>query len=54
MVNEEIVQDRVPELNTTEQEALYPPLTYLRCLEMQMETVCGEQLLVATVEPVMA
>ena len=38
----------------TEQEALYPPLTYLRCLEMKMETLSGVQLLVATVEPVMA
>ena len=37
-----------------EQEALYPPLTYLRCIGMQMETLCGEHLLVATVEPVMA
>ena len=37
-----------------EQEALYPPLTYLRCLEMKMETVSGVQLLVATVEPMMA
>ena len=38
----------------TEQEALYPPLTYLRCLSMQMETLSGVQLLVATVEPMMA
>ena len=38
----------------TEQEALYPPLTYLRCLEMKMETLSGVQLLVATVEPMMA
>ena len=34
----------------TEQEAL----TYLRCLEMKMETLSGVQLLVATVEPMMA
>ena len=38
----------------TEQEALYPPLTYLRCLEMKMETVSGVQLLVAAVEPIIA
>ena len=38
----------------TEQEALYPPLTYLRAVEMKMETLSGVQLLVATVEPMMA
>ena len=37
-----------------EKESLYPPLTYLRCLEMKMETLSGVQLLVATVEPMMA
>ena len=30
------------------------PLTYLRCLEMKMGTLSGVQLLVATVEPMMA
>ncbi len=28
----------------TEQEALYPPLTYLRCLEMKMGALSGAQL----------
>ena len=37
-----------------EQEILYPPLTYLRCVKMESETLCGVQLLVATVEPIMA
>ena len=37
-----------------EKEALYPPLTYLRCLGMQMEALYGENLLVATVEPIIA
>ena len=37
-----------------EQEFLYPPLTYLRCVEMKTETWDGKQLLVATVEPTMA
>eukprot|EP01045_Picozoa_sp_COSAG04_P000934 COSAG04_NODE_27_length_37012_cov_29.502127_20_plen_82_part_00 len=37
-----------------EKESLYPPLTYLRAVEMKMETLSGVQLLVATVEPTMA
>ena len=37
-----------------EQEFLYPPLTYLHCVKMERETLCGVQLLVATVEPTMA
>ena len=36
-----------------EQEFLYPPLTYLHCVKMERETLCGVQLLVATVEPTM-
>ena len=35
----------------SEQEALYPPLTYLRPVETKMEVLCGLSLLVATVEP---
>ena len=35
-----------------EQEFLFPPLTYLRCVEMKGETLCGVNLMVATVEPV--
>ena len=38
----------------SEQEFLYPPLTYLHCVKMERETLCGVQLLVATVEPTMA
>jgi hypothetical protein len=37
-----------------EQEALYPPLTYLSCSGMVRETLFGLELLVATVEPTMA
>ena len=37
-----------------EQEFLYPPLTYLHCVKMERETLCGVQMLVATVEPTMA
>jgi hypothetical protein len=37
-----------------EQEFLFPPLTYLHCVKMEKETLCGVQLLVATVEPTMA
>ncbi len=37
-----------------EQEFLYPPLTYLHCVKMELETLCNVQLLVATVEPTMA
>ena len=36
----------------TEQEALYPPLTYLRAVEMKKETLGGMEVVVATVEPV--
>ena len=36
-----------------EQEFLYPPLTFLHCVKMERETMCGVQLLVATVEPTM-
>ena len=36
----------------TEQEALYPPLTYLRAVEMKKETLGGQEVVVATVEPV--
>ena len=36
-----------------EQEALYPPLTYLSPVDMKMETLCGIKLLVATIEPMM-
>jgi len=36
-----------------EEEFLYPPLTYLHCVKMERETLCGVQLLVATVEPTM-
>ena len=35
-----------------EKEALYPPLTYLRSVGMQKETVGGLEVVVATVEPV--
>ena len=35
-----------------EKEALYPPLTYLRPVKMEKETLAGQQMLVATVEPV--
>ena len=35
-----------------EQEALYPPLTYLRPVKMEKETLAGQDMLVATVEPV--
>ena len=35
-----------------EKEALYPPLTYLRPIKMESETLGGVQMLVATVEPV--
>ena len=38
----------------SEQEYLYPPLTFLRALEIKMETLSGVELLVATVEPTMA
>ena len=36
----------------TEQEALYPPLTYLRAVEMKKETLGGQEVVIATVEPV--
>ena len=35
-----------------EKEALYPPLTYLRPIKMESETLGGVQMLVATVAPV--
>ena len=35
-----------------EEEALYPPLTYLRSVGMQKEIVGGLEVVVATVEPV--
>ena len=35
-----------------EKEALYPPLTYLRPVKMEKETLAGQDMLVATVEPV--
>ena len=35
-----------------EQEALYPPLTYLRSLKAEKGTLNGMSVLVATVEPV--
>jgi hypothetical protein len=35
-----------------EQEALYPPLTYLRSVKAEKETFGGMEMLVATVEPV--
>ena len=34
-----------------EKESLYPPLTYLQCIDMKMEKLSGVDLLVATVEP---
>ena len=37
-----------------EQEFLYPPLTYLHCIELGAERLCGVRLVVATVEPTMA
>ena len=38
----------------SEEEYVYPPLTYLRVTKIQMETLLGKKLLVATVEPTMA
>ena len=38
----------------SEEEYLYPPLTYLRATEIKIETVLGKKLLVVTVEPTMA
>ena len=35
-----------------EQEALYPPLAYLRSIETKKETLGGMETLVATVQPV--
>ena len=35
-----------------EKEALYPPLTYLRSIKTEKETLGGMSVLVATVEPV--
>ena len=35
-----------------EQEALYPPLTYLRSVKTETEDVGGKSMLVATVQPV--
>ena len=35
-----------------EKEALYPPLTYLRSVKTEKETLGGTEMLVATVEPV--
>ena len=35
-----------------EQEALYPPLTYLRPVGAKKETIGSQQALVVTVEPV--
>ena len=35
-----------------EQEALYPPLTYLRSVKAETEDVGGKVMLVATVQPV--
>ena len=35
-----------------EKEALYPPLTYLRSIKAENETIGGVTVLVATVEPV--
>ena len=35
-----------------EKEALYPPLTYLRSMKAENETIGGMTILVATVEPV--
>ena len=35
-----------------EQEALYPPLTYLRSVKAETEDVGGKSMLVATVQPV--
>ena len=37
-----------------EEEYLYPPLTYLRATKVQMETILGKKLLVATVRPTIA
>ena len=34
-----------------EQEYIYPPLTYLHCIKMENEEICGVKLLVVTVEP---
>ena len=36
----------------SEQEALYPPLTYLRSVKTETEAVGGKSILVATVQPV--
>ena len=36
----------------SEQEALYPPLTYLRSVKAETEDVGGKSMLVATVQPV--
>ena len=36
-----------------EQEALYPPLTYLRCVKTEMENIGGKSIQVATVQPVL-
>ena len=38
----------------SEEEYLYPPLTYLRATEIKMETMLGKKILVATVRPTMA
>jgi hypothetical protein len=38
----------------SEEEYVYPPLTYLRATKIKMEKICGVKLLVATVEPTMS
>ena len=38
----------------SEEEYVYPPLTYLRATDIKMEIICGKKLLVATVVPYMA
>ena len=54
--NSDLAPARLPPLAAfpDEQEFLYPPLTYLHCVKMERETLCGVHLLVATVEPTMA
>jgi hypothetical protein len=41
-------------VHPTEKEALYPPLTYLRAVKTNIETLGGYSVMVATVEPVFA
>jgi hypothetical protein len=39
-------------VHPSEMEALYPPLTYLRPIKTEQETIAGMKMLVASVEPV--